>query len=129
MAGEQADECELIVIGGGPGGYAAAFDAADRGMDVTLINAEPGIPASPVSSSADVFGSPTFVNVNFGCTCSSELYVPPLQCVLTAVIVPGGGVTADSPTTASQPSGFCPPLKVTIIGAIKNRIWTKSDGS
>ncbi len=28
---------ELVVLGGGPGGYAAAFLAADRGMDVTLV--------------------------------------------------------------------------------------------
>jgi dihydrolipoamide dehydrogenase len=32
-------ETELIVLGGGPGGYAAAFHAADKGMQVTLIDA------------------------------------------------------------------------------------------
>lgn len=31
----------LVVIGGGPGGYAAAFLAADQGMEVTLVEAEP----------------------------------------------------------------------------------------
>jgi len=31
---------KLVVIGGGPGGYAAAFLAADVGMEVTLIEAE-----------------------------------------------------------------------------------------
>lgn len=31
---------ELVVIGGGPGGYPAAFYAADLGMDVTLIDLE-----------------------------------------------------------------------------------------
>ncbi len=31
---------KVVVIGGGPGGYAAAFMAADLGMDVTLIEAE-----------------------------------------------------------------------------------------
>jgi dihydrolipoamide dehydrogenase len=30
---------QLVVIGAGPGGYAAAFHAADRGMDVTLVDA------------------------------------------------------------------------------------------
>ena len=30
---------KLVVLGGGPGGYAAAFLAADKGMDVTLIDA------------------------------------------------------------------------------------------
>lgn len=29
---------KLLVLGGGPGGYAAAFLAADRGMEVTLID-------------------------------------------------------------------------------------------
>lgn len=32
---------QLAVLGGGPGGYAAAFLAADEGMDVTIIEAEP----------------------------------------------------------------------------------------
>ena len=27
----------LVVLGGGPGGYAAAFMAADLGMEVTLV--------------------------------------------------------------------------------------------
>ena len=30
---------KIVVLGGGPGGYAAAFLAADKGMDVTLIDA------------------------------------------------------------------------------------------
>ncbi len=34
-------ETQLVVLGGGPGGYAAAFMAADLGMQVTLIEAEP----------------------------------------------------------------------------------------
>ena len=33
----EAAESELIVLGAGPGGYAAAFLAADKGMRVTLI--------------------------------------------------------------------------------------------
>ena len=32
-------QTQLVVIGGGPGGYAAAFLAADQGMDVVLIEA------------------------------------------------------------------------------------------
>ena len=31
---------KVVVIGGGPGGYAAAFMAADMGMEVTMIEAE-----------------------------------------------------------------------------------------
>jgi len=36
---EQNLETEVVVLGGGPGGYAAAFLAADRGLKVTLIDA------------------------------------------------------------------------------------------
>jgi dihydrolipoamide dehydrogenase len=32
---------QVVVIGAGPGGYAAAFYAADRGMQVTLVDPEP----------------------------------------------------------------------------------------
>ena len=34
------EKIKLTVIGGGPGGYAAAFLAADLGMDVTLVDLE-----------------------------------------------------------------------------------------
>jgi dihydrolipoamide dehydrogenase len=34
-------ETQLAVVGGGPGGYAAAFLAADMGMQVTLIEEDP----------------------------------------------------------------------------------------
>ena len=33
--------CQLVVLGAGPGGYAAAFRAADLGMDVVLIERYP----------------------------------------------------------------------------------------
>src|SRR5512143_3377984 len=33
-------DTELLVIGAGPGGYAAAFRAADLGMEVTLVDRE-----------------------------------------------------------------------------------------
>ena len=37
-SGRKADiECQLAVLGAGPGGYTAAFRAADLGMDVVLI--------------------------------------------------------------------------------------------
>lgn len=40
VMGEQTLETEVAVIGGGPGGYAAAFRAADSGFEVALINQE-----------------------------------------------------------------------------------------
>ena len=36
-AGDADVSCQLVVIGGGPGGYTAAFRAADLGMDVVLV--------------------------------------------------------------------------------------------
>jgi dihydrolipoamide dehydrogenase len=36
--GEYTQETDVLVIGGGPGGYAAAFRAADLGMDVTMVD-------------------------------------------------------------------------------------------
>lgn len=41
VMGEFTQATEVVVIGGGPGGYAAAFRAADLGLEVTLVEAEP----------------------------------------------------------------------------------------
>jgi dihydrolipoamide dehydrogenase len=38
VMGEIEQGTEVVVIGGGPGGYAAAFRAADLGLEVTLID-------------------------------------------------------------------------------------------
>ena len=40
VMGEQTLETDVLVIGGGPGGYAAAFRAADLGLDVTMADIE-----------------------------------------------------------------------------------------
>jgi dihydrolipoamide dehydrogenase len=37
---EQIDSTQVVVIGGGPGGYAAAFMAADLGLQVALVDVE-----------------------------------------------------------------------------------------
>jgi dihydrolipoyl dehydrogenase len=44
VVGEITQHTDLLVIGGGPGGYAAAFRAADLGLDVTMVDTreEPG---------------------------------------------------------------------------------------
>ena len=36
-------QCQLVVIGGGPGGYTAAFRAADLGLDVILVERYPDL--------------------------------------------------------------------------------------
>ena len=38
VMGEFTQETDLLAIGGGPGGYAAAFRAADLGMDVMMVD-------------------------------------------------------------------------------------------
>ncbi|PKN24956.1 MAG: dihydrolipoyl dehydrogenase [Deltaproteobacteria bacterium HGW-Deltaproteobacteria-21] len=40
VMGELTEQTELLVIGGGPGGYAAAFRAADLGMEVAMVDVE-----------------------------------------------------------------------------------------
>ncbi|MBP6999435.1 MAG: hypothetical protein KBB07_07270, partial [Tepidiphilus sp.] len=40
FAGEVHHRCQLLVLGGGPGGYSAAFRAADLGLDVLLVERE-----------------------------------------------------------------------------------------
>src|SRR3990167_7926474 len=37
FAGTADLECDLLVLGGGPGGYSAAFRAADLGLNVVLV--------------------------------------------------------------------------------------------
>lgn len=41
VMGEFTQETDLLVIGAGPGGYAAAFRAADLGLDVTMAEIDP----------------------------------------------------------------------------------------
>lgn len=43
VIGELPREAELVVVGGGPGGYAAAFRAADLGLDTVLVEASPSL--------------------------------------------------------------------------------------
>jgi dihydrolipoamide dehydrogenase len=41
MADSVPEHAQLVVLGGGPGGYPAAFEAADHGMDVVLVDQDP----------------------------------------------------------------------------------------
>ena len=44
VSGRAADiDCQLLVLGAGPGGYSAAFRAADLGMDVVLVERYPAL--------------------------------------------------------------------------------------
>ncbi len=50
--GDANHHCQLVVIGSGPGGYTAAFRAADLGMDVILSSATHSSAASALMSVA-----------------------------------------------------------------------------
>jgi dihydrolipoamide dehydrogenase len=41
VMGELTQETQVLVIGSGPGGYAAAFRAADLGLEVAMVDTEP----------------------------------------------------------------------------------------
>jgi dihydrolipoamide dehydrogenase len=41
VIGNMRETVEVVVVGGGPGGYAAAFHAADLGKEVALVEQEP----------------------------------------------------------------------------------------
>lgn len=41
VMGEFTQETQVLVIGSGPGGYAAAFRAADLGLEVTMVDVSP----------------------------------------------------------------------------------------
>ncbi|MEP6897766.1 MAG: biotin/lipoyl-containing protein, partial [Rhodanobacter sp.] len=44
VSGRKADiECKLVVLGSGPGGYTAAFRAADLGVDTVLVERYPSL--------------------------------------------------------------------------------------
>lgn len=38
---DDVKHAELVILGGGPGGYPAAFEAADHGLQVVLVDADP----------------------------------------------------------------------------------------
>jgi dihydrolipoamide dehydrogenase len=41
MSEQSTNHAQLVVLGGGPGGYPAAFAAADHGMNVVLVDQDP----------------------------------------------------------------------------------------
>jgi dihydrolipoamide dehydrogenase len=41
MPADHPAHAQLVVLGGGPGGYPAAFEAADHGLDVVLVDQDP----------------------------------------------------------------------------------------
>jgi len=41
VVGDLEREADVVVVGGGPGGYAAAFRAADLGLETVLVEESP----------------------------------------------------------------------------------------
>ena len=79
-SGRKADvECRVVVLGAGPGGYTAAFRAADLGLDTVLVERYPAlggvclnvgcIPSKALLHAADVIGQAAHASefgVDFG---------------------------------------------------------------
>ena len=61
VMGDMEMNTDLLIIGGGPGGYGAAFRAADLGLDVIMVDPHPaprrGLPASWLHSLQDLSAS------------------------------------------------------------------------
>src|SRR6185312_2424838 len=85
----ETSQHNIAVIGGGPGGYAAAFLAADLGMNVTLVDKEtnPGgvclyrgcIPSKALLHTAKIISDAKAAQ-NFGVTLSApQIDVPKLR--------------------------------------------------
>ncbi len=79
VVGEFTQETDLLVIGGGPGGYHAAFRAASHGIETTIVDLEPGlggvclhrgcIPSKTLLSMAETIHAATVgkaMGINFG---------------------------------------------------------------
>jgi len=74
--------CQVVVLGGGPGGYAAAFLAADEGLEVTIVEAEPRlggtcllrgcIPSKALLHVAKVIGEVDELRQDWGVTYSEK---------------------------------------------------------
>jgi dihydrolipoamide dehydrogenase len=60
VMGELAQETQVLVIGSGPGGYAAAFRAADLGLEVTMVDMERDRGRSFPAIPSDVALPPTY---------------------------------------------------------------------
>ena len=82
-------DTQLVVLGGGPGGYAAAFRAADLGMQVTLVDREPRLGG---------------VCLLRGCIPSKAL-LHVAKAMADAEHLPRWGIVYPQPASASTPCG------------------------
>ena len=79
---EQTHRCDVVVLGGGPGGYTAAFRAADLGLTVALVERD-----------AQLGG----VCLNVGCIPSKAL-LHTAKLITDAEEAPESGITFGAPT-------------------------------
>jgi len=111
------NDCDLLVIGGGPGGYTAAFRAADLGRKVTLIEAE------------DTLGG---VCLNRGCIPSKTL-LSVAERIESAAEAATAGVTfgapvIDLPALRAHKDGVVSRLTTGLAGLAKRRNVTVVHG-
>ena len=81
VMGELSQDADLLVIGSGPGWYAAAFRAADLGLDVTLV---------------DTASRPGGVCLYTGCI-PSKTFLFLSELIFDAALATSMGVTFDPP--------------------------------
>ena len=53
---EQGNECELLIVGGGPAGYAAALYGARASLDTVVL--EQGMPGGQIATSDEIDNYP-----------------------------------------------------------------------
>jgi len=128
VVGEVSTPTDVLVIGGGPGGYAAAIKAAQLGQDVTLVERDAVggtclnvgcIPSKVMIHAADIAHGPISA-AGTGISVSTAVNVPELQSHIRSVVSDlTGGVNqllANSGVTVMQGTArFSRPRRAAVV--------------
>jgi dihydrolipoamide dehydrogenase len=120
VVGELADQADLLVIGGGPGGYSAALSAAQLGRSVTLIQ-RGGSPALG-GTCLHVGCIPSKALIEVAARRNSALEAAPFG-------LTGGPLTLDLAAFQKWQSGMIGTLASGIAGLLRERGITVLDGT
>ena len=140
-APEGGYDCDLLVLGSGPGGYTAAFRAADLGLDVVLVERYPSlggvclnvgcIPSKALLHAAKVIDDAAVMGRHGVKFSEPEIDLPALLKWKTSVVerLTGGlaGLAKKRKVRVVQGSGrFTGPHEVTVEGDAKGKMETIS---